>query len=519
MGPGEDGVDLAESSGLIGLLRRARRRYIWHSVLAHAAQAASAGIAGAILLLILGTQILEWYWPLGILLVTSSFCAFGVWRRIPTLYRLAQWLDHRLRFHDSLSTAFFIGTFSKGRVIPEQIRKQELDSAERLAQSVDLRRAMPMVAPRALYASAALALVASGLFALRYGVSHTLDLRPPLVHIAFHNRLGPRQRASLKSPARQLPDILKEMGIPIDTGAQDKSGVTEGAEDARAQSVKVADANKDAASKGKSGNKANPGMKGLEQESMDGDPDDPDSPSAENMGADGKQVSSSNQSGAQSGESSGAPSSAKQNPGASNENSSLMNKFRDAMANLLSRLKIQPKMGDSRQSAKSSQSAMNNGNQRQSSAQKGTPGQGKNQSDGSPNGDPEGEDESNDGAQQAQASQGRHGSQSENQPAKEGKSGIGKDDGNKDPREAEQLAAMGKISEILGKRSKDVTGEVMVEVSSGKQQLETPYTQHKAAHMDAGAEIHRDEIPLLYQQYVQQYFEEVRKVPPPPEKK
>ena len=51
----------------------------------------------------------------------------------------------------------------------------------------------------------------------------------------------------------------------------------------------------------------------------------------------------------------------------------------------------------------------------------------------------------------------------------------------------------------------------MIEVSSGKQQqLRTAYTNRNAAHHEAGGEIHRDEVPLAYQQYVQQYFEKVR---------
>jgi O6-methylguanine-DNA--protein-cysteine methyltransferase len=53
----------------------------------------------------------------------------------------------------------------------------------------------------------------------------------------------------------------------------------------------------------------------------------------------------------------------------------------------------------------------------------------------------------------------------------------------------------------------------MVEVASGKQQLKTQYSQRKATHADAGGEINRDEVPLAYQQFVQQYFEEIRKAP------
>ena len=68
---------------------------------------------------------------------------------------------------------------------------------------------------------------------------------------------------------------------------------------------------------------------------------------------------------------------------------------------------------------------------------------------------------------------------------------------------------MGKISEILGKRSAAVSGEMMVEVGSSKQQLKTPWAQHQANHTKAGGEIHRDEVPLTEQQFVEQYFEEI----------
>src|SRR5207244_11759864 len=80
-------------------------------------------------------------------------------------------------------------------------------------------------------------------------------------------------------------------------------------------------------------------------------------------------------------------------------------------------------------------------------------------------------------------------------------------------REAAELAAMGKISELLGKRAQNVSGEVMVEVGSSKQQLKTPFAQRQTTHAEAGSEINRDEVPLIYQQFVQKSFEEIRKPP------
>jgi hypothetical protein len=74
---------------------------------------------------------------------------------------------------------------------------------------------------------------------------------------------------------------------------------------------------------------------------------------------------------------------------------------------------------------------------------------------------------------------------------------------------------MGKISEIIGKRSANVTGEATVEVQSTSQQLRTPYTPRGAQHSQGGAEIGRDEIPAALQLFVERYFEQARKPAPP----
>jgi hypothetical protein len=79
---------------------------------------------------------------------------------------------------------------------------------------------------------------------------------------------------------------------------------------------------------------------------------------------------------------------------------------------------------------------------------------------------------------------------------------------------------MGKISEVFGKRAQNLQGEVMIEVSSSKSQaLKTNYSDKTAAHSDTSGVIQRDEVPLIHQNYVQRYFEELRKSPPAAAKK
>jgi hypothetical protein len=183
-----------------------------------------------------------------------------------------------------------------------------------------------------------------------------------------------------------------------------------------------------------------------------------------------------------------------------------MDKLKDAMSNMLNKMKPQQKDGQSQQNAQ------NNQNQQDKNGNKGQQSQDKKQQSSSA----DAQSEQSDAGDKNQSADAKGAEKSSDKDAsKDSKSGIGSADGDKSAKEAEQQQAMGKISEIIGKRAQNVTGEVMVEVGSSKQQLKTPWAQKQAAHAESGSEIHRDEVPLIYQQYVQQYFEEIRKAPAP----
>jgi hypothetical protein len=191
------------------------------------------------------------------------------------------------------------------------------------------------------------------------------------------------------------------------------------------------------------------------------------------------------------------------------ENSSLLGKFRDAMSRLMSGMRQQPGSSGAQQRT-SSQNGRQSKNESSGARQNGKQGQqpGNGQQADAQDGEP-GED-----GQNAQNSQAKSTGQTGDQPTtKQPGSGIGRQDGSKDVKLAEQLAAMGKISEIIGKRSANVTGEITVEVQNSNAQIRTPYAQTDARHTQAGGEIDRDEVPVALQAYVQQYFEQVRKQP------
>ena len=211
------------------------------------------------------------------------------------------------------------------------------------------------------------------------------------------------------------------------------------------------------------------------------------------------------------GKQTGAPTNGKPDSSTSDQNSSLVSKLRDAMSNLLSKMRQQNGSGSQQPIERRAERAEGRARSAPGSARTATSGEGQQQQGGQQTADAdsqqagaEGKDGQNSQAQGGGHSADQHGA---NQPG----SGIGRQDGNKDTKLAEQLAAMGKISEIIGKRSANVTGEITVEVPSSQQRLQTPYSQTNATHTDAGGDISRDEVPVIFQQYVQQYFEQIEK--------
>ena len=480
------------------IVRRARKRLVWSLALEQSALAAAAGLAGLILLLIAGTEILDWRWLALLVAGTLLLGLVRILRRAPSHYRVSQRLDRRVGSHDALSTAWYFAQPGSRPGGDEDVKASQRARAERLAQSVDVGRALPFAMPRALYAAAALAVTAGGLLGLRYGILRTLDLRPPIARVVFdffHPEF--RSAKNLSPEEKRLRELLKK-GAEAVTGTDAKTRAelppdqmsvesTDGAmaEDAKANRDSISDRDNQPESS---------------DESVDGS----------TTGAD-----NSNENGGEDGQPGKPPENGAARGKQDQEESSLLQKMREAMANLLDKLKIQPpKGGEGQPGSQASQNGLPSGQMKKGADPNGRPMPGKPQPGDAR--DPKGQGEQGEQTEAAQGGKSSKGERgSDERAAQDGRSGIGREDGDKSLREAENEAAMGKISEIIGKRSQKISGEMMVEVSSGKQQqLKTQYSDQRAAHAEAGGEIHRDEVPLIYQQYVQQYFEEIRKAPP-----
>jgi len=485
---------LTDSGAIPKLILQARKRVVWQLALEQFGWGAVAGLAALLVLLLVGTQVLNWYWPVLLLLLTAGFGWWRSRRLIPEPYSVAQRLDRSLGLRDLLSTAFYFHHARTDLKTDEAFLARVIVDAEKEAQNADPRVAIPFQAPRSAWPAVAMLLAATVVFFIRYGMLHSFDLRPPIAAIQFDTLSGAQQTAR-KAPAEDARKSAFPEPYALTLPEGEQADLTE-KDNVMQESLRTVDVNGDQQS-----NRQGDGQSKKAESNQDDNSGD-DSPEGENASS-GKEQSPA---GAKDGRKPGDPNSQKQGP--QEKNNSLMNKMRDALANLMDKMKMEQK-GEQQASNKGNQKGQGQKGDQKGQQQSGKPDQQGNQDSNQP-GDKPGESEN---AQQAKSNQAGN---SPEQPSSNEKSGIGKQDGSKDTELAEQKDAMGKLSELLGKRSLNLQGEVMVEVTNSKnQQLKTPYVNRSATHIESGGEINRDEVPLHLQDYVKSYYEKVRKQAPP----
>ncbi|MEO8368240.1 MAG: hypothetical protein ABI806_03505 [Candidatus Solibacter sp.] len=454
------------------------------------------------MLLLFGTQILSWPLALAVPLAAIALGLYRVRRQMPSDYAVAQLIDQRMGLADHISTALFFNEVHPDARVAADIRRAQLEAASRVAETVNVRSAVPYTLPRGAYLMAALALVAASLFAVRYGLSRELDLKQPLANFLPESLTGGKKvhtaSNNTKRNPKQTPETPDDGSTPQNQDDQ-KAGEQENPE---AQTPGESPTE----SAGKMDAKTIPMQKSAEQPDNEMASDDADSQGESAEGKNGDESKDGQSGDGKSGQSE-KKEGGKQDSKDSSESSSLMSKMKDAFQNLLSKAKPQQNQQGQAQQGKDQKSA-------QSKSQQGAKQNGKDdkQQNGQQQGDAqEGEDgqeaKNQDNAQQGKGQGKRDSQQSSKQPG----SGIGSQDGDKAIKNAEQLAAMGKLSELMGKRSATISGEATVEVQTTNQQLHTKYEQKGTQHTQGGAEISRDEVPVALQPYVQQYFEQVRK--------
>jgi len=478
------------------LIRRARRRILVNETLAQSAFGAAVFVGGFVLILIFGTQLLEWWTLTLFAAIGLAIAAWRVLKRTPGDYATAIRLDENAKLHDALSTAFYFSDHPGGS---DNFRQSQRSQADRTAAEVHLEQAVPFIFPRSVYVMAALCVLASALIALRYRPGHGLNLRAPLAQLLFEDqsvRDAKKAKAlygKQKTWMDEAQSLLSKLGmtpnpddpLPSDPDALDKAidDALQGATNPGAQSQKGNSAQGSKSGQAKSADSQN-------ESASAGDPlDNPDDQANnEQSGQEGANPQAGQQ----------GSKSAQGKNGSRSDKESLLSKLKEAVSNMLS---------NSSKQDSSSQKSQEQAKNQTPSGEKGQAGKGA-QEQGESQSDAEGEPDSSDG-QNGQQAKGRLNNAQQN--PSQGGSGIGNQDGSKEIKAAAQLKAMGKISEIIGQRAATVSGETSVEVQSGNQKLHTDYSNTAASHKETDSDVTRDEIPLALQGYVQEYFEQVRK--------
>jgi hypothetical protein len=428
--------------------------------------AAAVALGMAAIVLLAGSARLGLYWIPLAALATVIVRLILENRKRPSRYALAQGIDEQLKLSDTLSTAAYFSDSEASRRVDSKVRDMQRARAEEVARAVDVKRALPTRRPAALYPTAILALAVAGIFLLRVAATGSFDTRASLVEGPLQGLLQPGEK---QARAEKKPGPGEEPGSGDQTSKEldknrDYAGEPEAQKEAEAESPETPDAQKGEQQKGES--------KGDPSNAESQTPQNP--PNLENASEQGK---------AQDGQ----------------QQESLLDKLKDAVSDMMN--KVKPSSGKQQTS---SQKGKKGERQQGDSQDKSSDMDDKNPGD---NADSENHNKGN----EMDAS----GLSAEGEKDDNEHSGIGSQEGDKSARQAEALKAMGKISELFGKRAENVTGAVMIEVGSTRQQLKTPLTQRDATHAEAGSEIHRDEVPLEYEQFVQRYFDQVRRTSPP----
>ena len=482
-------------------LRLASRRRLLVEAAEQLAPTLSVVLSGFALTLLLGTDSLGWLPVILLSAVGLTVAALRLKRRLLSLYRVAQMLDRKLSLNDTLSTAHFL--LSSPAVDNNGAARFQLEQASRVAEEVKVQDAFPFEGKRAWALCGALLAVSFGLFALRYLVTQSLSLQPPLVALQM-----PSAVERLEKSLRPKPDHVKTPPLPryypanpitgnsteardnrsLPTEASDPAGSDDRNGELTKAQTQTAGKGKQRASDTKSGTRSGDGKSSGEQASEK------------------TEERSEQQAGAQS------PPSKDEQPANGQSNSpGLMNRMKDALSNMMAKMRAN---GAPQQSGQRNEGSQDQAKNNQSASAAAQQGQGNDRQNAQ--GEESSENQNAEGQAQGQTSerpqngQGRSSDQSA-QKGSDAQSGVGRQDGDKGIKDAEQLRAMGKLAEIIGKRSANLTGDMTVETPSGKQQLKTAYSQQVGRHSDSGGEINRNEIPMMYQQYVRDYMEHVRK--------
>jgi hypothetical protein len=472
------------------LLHKVRARTIIIQFLHRAIMAISSALMSFVLVYWLGA-FLPWYLiTLVGLAVMSEFCIHFSDKL--DLYKLAQRIDREQSLTDYLSTVYIFEKVHQGIPHHEPSHIYTKERAEKLASQINLKEYYPVKVPHALTAALAIAvfLVGSIIFIHLEGLDWKFQTKAIPYTYSLVQKIEKKIQEKLREQEKQREDAKAK-------SSKDKVGDRKGK---NSSAEAEAQAQMDAAARARNENMDKSGSAGSAKDQQR----DKETAGQQSNSSEGTKQEGSNKEGQK-----GEP---KEGQQGSNQNSSLGQKVASAVGNALQKIKEMFQKGDAQSGKDGDQ------NSDQESKQQAQQGNGKSPSQNASGG--QGQDASSGeakGEKSGQAAEGQaiaKGGQSDSGEKKKG-SGAGNEEGDKAAKEAMEQEAMGKLDEIIGKRSENVKGEITVEALQGNQKLKTDYSQTKVQHTDKGGDITRDEVPQEMQEYVKNYMDQIHKHPYP----
>ncbi len=457
--------------------------------------------AGAILMLLLGTQVLDWYWLLVLAAVGLIVGAVRIRRGLFERYRIAQLLDERLELSDSLSTAWFLRT---GDAIPDgPAARYQLEYAEEIAARVQPVVAFPVGGRQAWALTAVMAVVICSLFTLRYFVNSSLSLRPALVSLHMGDMVEPSEKT--KAPEKKLVAQTRAIETREVTAGtrQDSPSNPNGQQQQSTLTDPRSDQSANTPASSQSPRSQSGQQNGSQSQGNTPGSDKSESQSGNQKGNEESQASAREGAQQQKGGKESQTASGQQQP-----SPGLLDKMKDALSGMMAKMNQNSASQDSKQDARNSAASQKGRSDSSSGKNQKAQSQSNQNSESSQNAQASAQASA---TEKAQAAAGSSSDETAQEKGSDPQSGAGRQDGEKGIRDAEQLKAMGKLAEIIGKRSASVTGEMRLEKPSGRQELQTQYSDKVSSHADLGGEINRDQVPLEYQQYVREYMNQVHK--------
>ncbi|MEZ5367243.1 MAG: hypothetical protein R2748_34120 [Bryobacterales bacterium] len=381
--------------------------------------------------------------------------------------------------------------FSHAEAVSAEAAPLQRELAQRAAGHVDVGAAFPFVWPRATWAAGGMLALCLALLGVRLAVQERLDLQAPLAPMLF-----PSLARTAEQPLEELADPQRKASEqePLALDRQGETEEPEPEEEKRSDALQVPAGEEQAADAFEM-----PEVEGLSAGEEIGDE------MADNQGdAQEGDQSKAGEKGAETG-----------NEQASNEDSSsgdwseesnnLLDRLKDAFKNMMDNMSMEPPQtaqGEQGQEQQGQGEQSSEGQQGQAQAEAGAQASDAQMEGGEPG---EGEPQ--------QTAQGQ-GSSDTNEAGNQGEaaSASGAAEGSKELADAlaEQKAAMDALEEFYMKRAEEIQGEIMVETTETEQTAETPYRNVAGRHADRGGAVSRDEIPLAYQRYIENYFRNLR---------